>query len=180
MKKDNLEKFIQQHRADFDDAVPNLKVWAEIDKKVNPPKAKRRSIGRWSRWAAAAVLLLLVGIAMGLWMSKPASNALASLSDVSAEHAELEDYYVRQVNQKKKQLASFEKENLVQEDLKQLDKIMEELQSDFQKAPKGSEEVIINAMIQNYQTKLMILESVLKNLENQSSTKEKNNETINI
>ncbi len=180
MKQDNLEDFINQHREEFDSAVPSLKSWAEIDKQLQPKTtAKRFSIKRLSRIAAAAVLLLLIGIAIGLYSSKPKVNQLASLSDISTEYAEMETYYKRQVNQKKAQLASYKKDNIVNQDLEQLDEIMLELQEDFKNAPKGSEEMIINAMIKNYKTKLMILEHVLEDIETKES-KNKKDETINI
>jgi len=177
MKKDNLEEFINQHRDEFDSAVPSLKSWSAIDKQLQPKTtAKRFSIRRLTSIAAAAVLLLLMGIAIGLYSSKPKANQFASLSDISTEYAEMETYYKRQLKQKKAQLASYKKDNVVNQDLEQLDDIMLELQEDFKNAPKGSEEMIINAMIKNYKTKLMILEHVLDDIE----SKNKKDETINI
>lgn len=179
MKKDNIEDFIHQHRDEFDEAVPDLKVWAAIDKEINPPSSKRFSITRFSRLAAAAVVLLLMGTAIGLFLNKPSSSkTLSSLSDISTEYAEMEKFYTKKVNVKKAQLAKYQQSTIVNEDLEQLDQIMLELQEDFKNVPKGSEEVIINAMINNYQTKLKILEHVLDDIHTKDAKKNTAKKTI--
>ena len=54
---DRLEKFINQNRDQFDDKVPNLKVWADIEKRLDPPQAKRGSIKRMLSIAASVLIL---------------------------------------------------------------------------------------------------------------------------
>ena len=64
----------------------------------------------------------------------------------------------------------------------QIDELLEELKTELDNAVKGSEEQIINAMINNYQTKLAILERVLQRIQSiqQDSLKLNTNESINI
>ena len=69
MQRDSLEKFITANRASFDDATPDLKVWSEIDRRLQTKSAPR--IVRWRalRMAAAVAALLLIGAAAGLYLS---------------------------------------------------------------------------------------------------------------
>ena len=170
---DNLEKFIIQHREEFDMEVPSLKVWSEIDKQVSQKTAKRVRMRKWMSVAAAVAVLLVAGMVMGIQINE-ASNAAAinSLSDIAPEYADLERHYKAEFDHKYQQLVSYNHDVYVKEDLAQLDEIFEELKLEFELAPKGSEEYIINAMINNYQTKIEILEQVLEKIQsiNQTNT----------
>ncbi|MDV7393244.1 hypothetical protein RZS08_17865, partial [Arthrospira platensis SPKY1] len=64
----------------------------------------------------------------------------------------------------------------VQPDLLQLDEFYQELQLELDRAPKGSEEQIIQAMIRNHQIKLDILERVLEKVQT-NNPKTTENET---
>ena len=101
--KDSLENFITQNREAFDREVPNLRVWAEIDKKMagEPKKTKQRSLWRYAWRAAAAVLLLTTGALIGLKLTQDAFEAkLAATNGPSKEYQEMENHYRHQVNQK--------------------------------------------------------------------------------
>ncbi len=182
MQKGNLEHYISQNREAFDTAIPDLKVWSAIDRQLHPTEvAKRRSIlPRFLQLAAAAAILLLVG---GFFFSNKAvtSTAAIALHDISTEHAEMENYYQRQINQKVSLLNSYSTtDQRIFQDLEQLDESLMELQEELQEVPAGSEEKIINAMIKNYQTKLMLLERVLQHLQSTNSKNTKKDETTNI
>jgi len=181
MKKDNLEQFIAENRDAFDDAVPNLKVWANIDKQLNPTATKRRTLFQYINKIAAAVLLLMIMGAGIHFYNNSQKNSIESLSEISKEFGEMEKYYEQEVNRKLTQLAAYKPQsNPVTEDLQQLDEVMEELKQEYAKAPSQGEEIIINAIIKNYQTRLMILERVLDRVESVNQKKKKDNGTINI
>ena len=184
--KDNLEKFIHENRAEFDREIPSLKVWAAIDKAISPeevdkPTAKPRRLWRHAWIAASIAFLLATGAFIGLQMGTDPQSEIASLSDYSSEYAEMEVYYQTQIQKKVAQLARYD-DITVGEDLKQVDEFMQELKQELQEAPKGNEEKIINAMIDNYQTKINILERVLERIQstNQENLKSEENETIDI
>ena len=178
--KDNLEQFIADNRTDFDQAIPSLKVWANIEKEIHPaPK-------RWTKWwnmgiAASIVFLLGIGTLIGLNLNSPPSDALAILGPESTEYLEMEKYYQNQVRQKTAQLASYKFDGAVVEDMAQIDIFLSELKNELQHAVKGSEEQIVSAMINNYQTKLAILERVLERIKStQDSIKTTKDESINM
>jgi len=158
---ENFEKFVIQNREAFDEATPSLKVWAGIDKQLTQKKRKRRFVGNFSSMAAAAALFLVVGLALGVYLSAE-QNGQPSVAEIAPEFAEMEAYYVSQVSQKQKEIATFVKDETIEEDLSQMDEVLLELKSELINAPKGSREAIINAMIANYQTKIDVLERILE------------------
>jgi len=166
LKMDSLEKFILENRTAFDEAVPSLKVWAEIDKQLEARTARRVSLWRYVRVAAAVVVLLISGSVIGPYFSNNHQSALvSSLAEVAPEYGEMEQYYTKQINQKEQQLASLQPDKKVSEDLKELDRFYADLKKELQNAPEGAEEQIVNAMINNYRTKLEILDQVLKKIQ---------------
>ncbi len=175
---DSLERFIIKNKKGFNKAVPSLKVWAEIDKQLEVRTARRVSLWKYMRVAASVVVLLVSGSLIGPYFFHSQQSALVnSLAEVAPEFGEMEQYYTKQINLKVQQLASFQPDNKVLEDLKELDGFYADLKKELQNAPEGAEERIVNAMINNYRTKLEILDQVLKKIQ---STKglPKNNHSI--
>ncbi len=162
---DRLEKFVIRNRAEFDSEVPSLRVWAEIDKQLAQKSAKRLTLWKALRVAAAVVILLCAGSLIGTKVLGPTPAIASSLAEIAPEYADLENYYNSQIDQKIKLLASYRHDVYVQEDLRQLDEIFAELKEELELAPKGAEEQIIQMMIENYETKVSILERVLEKIQ---------------
>jgi len=161
---DNLEKFVLENREAFDDAVPGLKVWAGIDRHLEQRPNQRIVWMKRLRVAAAVALLLATGCAIGAHLANSANKA-KSLADISPEHAEMERYFKTQVQDKMAQLASYRQDAYVKPDIQELELIYEQLKTELQQAPQGAEPQIIQAMINNYQTKIDILEQVLEKVQ---------------
>jgi hypothetical protein len=167
-KTDDLESFIQQHRDDFDAAVPDLKVWEQLANRKKP----MLTIG-WTQHlmrSAAAIALLIAGVGIGMWYSSQEQQRLAGMrmSEVSSEYAEIENHFERDIESKKQHLAQFTSQPSsadVLSDLSQMDKVMEELRLELANVPPGNREEVVRAMIENYKTKAKVLERVLKALE---------------
>ena len=165
---------IQKNREAFDDAVPTPHIWDRIEKQLPPSqsevvKGKVRSLRIWQWTAAAAVALLLVasGVIIGL------STSLGSRQDpMLAEYAETEEYYATQVNQKLTAIQQQYNDPSLEEDLRQLDEIYQDLKSELMESDNPNKAEIINAMIINYQTKVAILEKVLERIGDVNSNKE--------
>ena len=161
---DNLEKFILENRESFDDAVPGLKVWANIDRRLEQRPMRRIVWMKRLRVAAAVAMLLTAGGVIGAYLTN-ASHKVESLADISPEHAEMERYFKSQVQDKMAQLVSYRQDTYVKPDIQELDALYEQLRTELKNAPEGAEERIIQAMINNYQTKIDILEQVLEKVE---------------
>ncbi len=181
---DQLEKFILEHREDFDDVTPDLKVWGAIHQALEQKtvglsvvnaqhigNAKRVWLWSYARYAAAATLLVGIGaLGMILFKQNPASIAShivpsksVALKDVSPEYSEVQQYYVCKIAQQTQEFNAKKYDASIDNDLQQLDQVTAELEAEMVNAPKGSREKIIATMINNYKIKMEILEKVLKN-----------------
>jgi len=189
-EKDNLEKFIRENREAFDDAVPSLKVWAAIDKQLthkdtpaassdnNKQKGRVRRLWRLSSIAASVVILLAIGAILGRQFQYDPMDNYAADDSVLREVEDMRQYYETEIKNKEAQLVRFNESRTVTPDLKQIDEQIQELLEEMKNVPAGTEEQVINAMINNYQTKIAILEKVLENLNNKNENdKSPNNET---
>jgi len=181
---DNLDKFISENRSEFDNRKPSKDLWSAIDRELDQKgkkTARRIPIWRYARVAAAAVLLISMGVFIGKNMNNSTAEIVA-LEDQFPEYFEAEQYYQKEVNSKVAQLANYSHDATINDDLKQLDKTYEELKKELSDTPKDQQEQIINAMITNYRTKLSILERVLERIQstNQENLNTTNDDSIDI
>lgn len=188
---DALEQFVITNKNSFNNDIPNPEIWSKIDKQLSPNKhqqVRKVRILRWASIAASIAFLMLASAAAGIYFygekdkgeivsTNPMSPDVTN--DISAELVALEQLYKKRVNRKRVQLVSYNDSQIrnevlstVNEDLSKVDEILNELRDEFKNAPKGSEEQIINAMAKNYETKLKILEIVLKRIKSAESNNE--------
>ncbi len=177
--EDNIENFVQNNAANFDTEIPNLKVWANIENQLPQQMAKATApivakMGWW-RQAAAAAILLLCGVGLGLFINtKKEANIVQAAGQMAPELQETEQFYNKKIETKLTQYASYTQDPSVLADLKQMDEVQNELRNELLNAPNAAREDIVKRLIENYQIKLGILERVLNNinehqLENQKS-----------
>lgn len=154
-----IRQFIQENRAAFDTEEPPRMVWENVEKTL--PR-KRVHIGRIIRMAAAVALLLGLGIVIGRYIAPPPKAGL-SLSDISQEYAELEGFYTQKINQNINLLKAQKPDDKALIDIEELEKEFDKLKQDLHQT-NASDEQIIHAMIENYRTKIDILERVLNRI----------------
>lgn len=180
--KDQLEDYIRDNREAFDDAVPSLKVWAAIDKELGAQTdtvaktGRRISLWQVAAIAASVVLLLGMGAVMGSQLSfgNSVQENLASDNEVFREVEDMKSYYESEIKNKEAKLVHYNERKNIAPDLAQIDQHLKELTEELKSVPAGSEEQVINAMINSYQAKTAILEKVLENLENKKGQTNKN------
>jgi hypothetical protein len=178
MEKDKLEKFVLENRSDFDVYEPSPEVWDKI--MVQKPLSVSKPLWiRLSRYAAVAAITLLISFITGNYFSSPENNEslpVANNSETKAmeynnpELEEAEAYYSSMVNSKIKEIGILTVNNPevkmeLDYDLQELEQIYMELKEDL--ADNAGNEDVIEAMIQNYRTRLDILEGLLKSLKNE-------------
>ena len=174
---DRLEKFINQNRDQFDDKVPNLKVWADIENRLDPPRAKRVSMKQVLSIAASVLILLSTGAFLGNYFTKNVNVPVASLTLKDyPEYGKKERDFQQKIENKRAQLASFNYDATVNEDLVDLDETLEDLRTELKDVPKGSEEQVLQAMLKNYETKVAILEIVLEKVALTQTKRDKKDE----
>jgi hypothetical protein len=133
-------------------------------------------------WYAAAAAAAIALVMVGAWMTNGTSvpvlaeipnvtetpAAIVSLSDVSPEMAEVEDYFIQSVSTRVQAVDNYGQasESFVQSCLGRL----ELLESDYAELKKDlsanlNDQRVINAMIQNYRIRLQVLDQLLRQLE---------------
>ena len=176
MEKDNLKKFIDDNKDEFDFGMPSDKVWNGIEKKVSPKKSNKWLI---LGVAASVSLILTVGFltlrgSTGEIAPEEIPVALEEEQEkyLSNEIAEIETFYATQVDLKVEEVRKYEEsEDLLIE----IDLLKEEFNLLQKEMGDGAnQETILEAMIQNYRLRLNLLEDLLKEFEEE---KTKENET---
>jgi vacuolar-type H+-ATPase subunit I/STV1 len=172
MQRDHLEQFIIDRREAFDDAVPGLNVWSEINSTLDERKQKKVLFLRVAGIAASVVALLVCGALIGSHYTQQ-QYANDPLVKVAPQYVELEKQYQDEINRKYQQLVSYNHAGIVDKDLSQLDEVMDELRQELLTAPRGKEMEIVESLLKSYQTKVDILERVLDRLQTGSPEQEK-------
>ena len=168
---DQLEKFIHENRAAFDDATPSENTWAEINNRM-----EKRKFSWTIVWKVAALLFL--ASTLYLMIDRPSSTEHEG-PVLSEEFLQAEDYYTQLISEKReiiqKELTpEQQKEFLIEID--QLDTMYEELKKNHK--TNAANERVVDAMITNLQLRLEILTRQLDILENIKA--KSNDERISI
>lgn len=181
MKKetDKLEQFIKDNKNDFDSEFNPGNSWNKIESKIPRNKSSNNSL-----WMLAASIVLLLSMAWLVYDRAQLTdkiNELESLSVNNKPYPEIESYYQQNIEAKTALInhISSEKNIEINTDLKFLNKKYEELKAKVKQ--QGGHPQLVNAMIQNLQTQIEILEqqlSILQDIQEYSQNeKQENNET---
>jgi hypothetical protein len=181
-----LEKFINDNREEFDDAIPSEKVWKNIAGSVNKKNGKLIALSPLLKWTAAAVLIVATTIAL-LFLNKKTApeTAIAAGTDttitdllaLAPEAAPEMNQFAKLIALKQDELKRIAREEplLYQKfakDIDQLDSSYNNLKNKLSVTP--NREMLIEAMIQNLQLQLNVLNQQL-NIIHQIKESKKNN-----
>lgn len=181
---DKLEKFVTNHRKEFDIYEPSEGLW----KKINAPKVTQISNYTWL-WKAAAIILIF---GASFWAQNHLKNQKQMMSMKSnkpnpelviPELAEANKYYTgliqTKLNEVQRALISYpELKKDMRREMAELDSVYQSLKNDLKDNISNPE--IIDAMIQNYRLKLNLLEQIQTELQEQNgktNTKKQRHET---
>ena len=188
---DGLEKFVKQNRLFLDTDTPSPLVWEGIEEQLEGKPSNVISIqkGGWRvrlyrsiRVAAAVLILMTIGGIIGLYLfGGGEQTSVMTISGINSEYKELESYYTQKINARITELKTYRYDKSILEDIAELDADFVELKKELGSSNEPVDnEVIINAMIENYQTKIDILERVLKRLETEKAPKSKQKNEIEL
>ncbi len=173
---DKLEKFVIEHRNEFDIYEPNPELWNKIYRPNSPG-----NYGISWLWKAAVILLVFSASYLAHIHIKNTRHIAVKGDNMNPalavpEIAETEKYYSGLIQTKltevQKVLASYpELKKDLHRDLAELDSIYKVLRKDLKDNVSNQE--VIEAMIQNYRLKLKLLEQIQQELQNQSDNKHK-------
>lgn len=185
-----LEKFIGDNRKEFDDEVPSVAVWQNIAAGLAEKQQKKFILTPLYKWSIAASILLTAGITIFLMLNnkKPTGNFTASVKTDSAANANNAPDNTPEVNEFAK-LVTLKQEELkalapeqpelykkFTTDINQLDSSYKSLKGQLSVTP--NREILIEAMIQNLQLQLNVLNQQL-NIINQIKQSKKSNHEKN-
>ncbi|GAB4235222.1 MAG: hypothetical protein Tsb0034_09290 [Ekhidna sp.] len=169
---DQLEKFVVENRPSFDDGAPSDELWNKIDHKLS----KKNNLLP-TMWKVAAVLFLVSTI----YLIVDKKNEVSNKPQLSQEFVQAEDYYISLISERKKLIKeqlSEEQEEMFLYDINQLDSMYTELKKTYQ--TNASNDRVVDAMINNLQLRLDILNKQLEILENIKNQNNETNSTIQI
>ncbi len=165
----DLEKYVKEHRQKFDVATPDAdKIWKAISKELEVP-AKPRRVNPWRRTAVAASLLVLITLgSLGYYSSSIGHvnpSTAHQLVDINKHYGELIALKIELIN-KNENISEVEKRAFVEE-LKELDndylKLKKELNLNIDNVK------VLEAIIENYTTRLRLIENFLARLNGSQS-----------
>lgn len=173
MRKDNLERFVRDNREAFDDREPPGDLWQKIETGLDkerpavatPFRLVRTGGAEWRRyWAVAASVALL--LLAGIWYANEQYGVTHQTEIVAASptYAKEVVQYTRLIDDKRAELKQMTENNpaLYREfatDLDRLERSYQSLKADLPKNP--NQEVLIQAMIQNLQLQINLLNEQL-------------------
>jgi hypothetical protein len=186
MQEDQFEKFVRDHREEFDTEIPSRKVWSGIEKSRYGVIRIRRRPSNLMKIAASLIIIAIVVFAItgNNKEEKLVSNEPEAY--IPPEIVEMDQFYEVQVNEalEQLQLVSGMDSNLSQEvnsELQELEaekmKLLEELQNDI------NNEQILEELIRTYRLRLEVLEDVLeiiRELNDSTETKHENYNGISL
>ncbi len=167
MKEEDLEKYIRGHKEEFDTDLPPPTVWINIEKelkKYSAPKPKiypikKPSIVRILQVAAMFIVVIGAGLLIGVKINKKKQYSTTQFQDL----VDAEKYYSKKITKIWMAISEnkIEDKNSIKEDLIALDAVHDELRNGLLASPNSNTELIVNAMLKNYNAKIEILETVL-------------------
>jgi len=178
-----LDQFIEDNRDSFDDAIPSSAAWEKIEAAVGKPVKKRfvlTPVIKWSMAAAAACVIAVAGYFM-LNQKEAASEMLAIQPAIdtiitSAAPGEAPQMYrfAKMIEEKQEELKvlSREQPELYRQftsDITMLDSSYLVLKNQLRASP--NKEMLVEAMIQNLQLQLNVLNQQLTIIKQIKATK---------
>lgn len=167
-----LEKFIKENRAEFDEALPGSGLWDKIDSAL--PSKKRSVLKPLYKWSIAAAAVLVIGTGTYFFMTgneKPAQPLAdnetridTAIQNLVPDEAPQMFRFAKMIDEKQEELRILSKEqpelyHQFIRDINHLDSSYNVLQSQLKVTP--NREMLVEAMIQNLQLQLNVLNQQL-------------------
>ncbi|HEY5471528.1 MAG TPA: hypothetical protein VIK07_13490 [Bacteroidales bacterium] len=183
----NIEDIIRDNKDRFEDMEPSKGHFERFNRKLG----NRFRVGLHKRSIVpyllrAAVVTLLVTLS-SLWtwdhFIRPSNNKM-TLSQVSPQYKEVENYYIHQVNMMESEIVNVDLKNnpdqkaMLFNEMKSMDSIYVSLQKELKANP--NDERIINAMIEHYQTKVEVMTYIVNQLKTVKNDNQKSTENEKV
>ncbi len=182
-----LKNFISDNRKAFDDEIPSNKVWENIDASFIEKKKQRFVLSRFYKWSMAPAAILV--IAFGFYFvanKKTAETEIVAIAEtdinkLAPDYAPQMNQFVKMIDTKQEELKMLAKEQpeLYQQfttAIYQLDSSYNNLKNQLSATP--NREMLLEAMIQNLQLQLNVLNQQLNIINQIKESKKYSHEKI--
>lgn len=162
-----LEKFIADNRSDFNDKTPSGNVWDNIEAAMAGKQKKTSLLTPFFKWSMAAAAVLVMGTGIYLFTKKDKiteKGTVATENNYEVPDAPEVNQFAKIIAIKQEELKTLGKEQpeLYQQftkDITQLDSSYNALKNQLNSTP--NREMLLEAMIQNLQLQLNVLNQQL-------------------
>lgn len=177
---EDLEKYIIDNNASFNEE-PSEGHFDRFEQKLQQRKTnKRRSLVRSTmRVASVAVLMIMSGLYIN---NRFFNEEMEQAPQPNQEFMEAQFYYKTQINNGINSIKTIDgglsveqREQLVEE-MSEADAYFEELQADLKATPDDPR--VIEAMLNHYKTKAMIINNIVSDLESINTNKEEDKTSV--
>jgi len=184
MMNDKLERFVNDHKRDFDQFDPPADLWNKIENQLGVnAEIKKAGPIRYNFLLKIAVTIIPLIIA-GFWFYQYQLKQLTELSNIDPVMAKQQVHYASLIEIKRIELKRMEKEEpqLYLEFLSEIKKIDESYQKLKKELPASpNQEETVKAMIRNLKIQTELLNQQLQIIQQiDQLKKEQNNEAQNI
>jgi len=183
-----LKKFIWDNRKAFDNEAPSDNVWENIEASFSPKKKKKFILTPVYKWSMAAAAVLIIAVTVYIAVDKkPTETKIVAVTEteIAPEYASQMNQFVKLIDTKQEELKTLAKEQ--PELYKQFTSAINQLDSSYntlknQLSATPNREMLLEAMIQNLQLQLNVLNQQLNIIhqikESKKYSHEKNDQTI--
>ena len=168
--KTNLEDYFKKNKENFDFAEPNLGHFERFQKRLetDSQKSQRKGGTPWYILAVAASVLLFFGYWMGNYNQNDLNKGL-ELAEISPQMEETQNFYVATIQKEMEEIKSMQtpsNQRIIDDAFKQLDL----LETNYQRLTlelkeSNADKRVIYAMITNFQSRLLVLQNLMDQLE---------------
>ena len=162
--QDNLEKFVDENKEEFDSLTPKDSLWKGVHKKLD---ASRHSAAKVIFWRAAAIILFVFSIGLTFYVNKESIVLKNQSVTYSDDFLTTEKYYTS-VIQEREQLIKMvantypEIKNDFEGDWIKLDESYSILKVEYE---KNQSKEVLNALVQNLRSRVDLLNRQIEVLE---------------
>ncbi|MBT8203924.1 MAG: hypothetical protein KJP14_08125 [Eudoraea sp.] len=187
MKEENIDNVFRELQGKFDTQEPMAGHEARFLDKLNAAQGTISIHGKkpstwWKPLSIAASVVLLCALGLSLLNINPSMEQ--QVADISPEVSDTRLYFTALIEQQVSELqaqSSPETEQMISEVLGQLDKLdanYKRLEQDLVNG--GDANLILSAMIQNFQTRISLLQEIMNQIESIENLNNYNDENITI
>ena len=180
-----LKNFISDNRKAFDDEIPSGKVWENIEASFAEKKKTKFILAPLYKWSMAAAAMLLIAVGIYFVANKKtvepavAVTAEPDINKLAPEYAGQMNQFVKMIDTRQEELKSLTKDQpeLYQQfttAINQLDSSYNNLKNQLSATP--NREMLLEAMIQNLQLQLNVLNQQLNIINQIKESKNYNHE----